>query len=80
MAAVPVSPYLSRRIRKNTGPISRTAMTKQKPLKPKKKMQVGIRQNFDAEKAKRNALAQFDVGLNNYQRGSDNRWRKVQRP
>jgi hypothetical protein len=55
-------------------------MTKQKSLKPKKKVQVGIRQNFDAEKAKRTALAQFDVGLNNYQRGSDNRWRKVQRP
>ncbi len=52
-------------------------MKKQTPPKPKKKTPAGGKQNFDAAEAKRSAVAMFDVSLNNFQRGADNRWRRT---
>lgn len=55
-------------------------MTKQKQPKPKKKTPASLRQHFDPVEAKRSMLAQFDIGLNNYQRGPDNKWQKTLKP
>ncbi len=52
----------------------------QKIAKPNKHTSVGGRQKFNLEEAKFSALAVFDIALNEYQRGPDNKWRKSPKP
>ncbi len=52
-------------------------MEKPTQPKPKKKVSPGGRQNFDYAEAKRSAMAMFDVSLNNFRRGPDNKWQRT---
>ena len=55
---------------------SQDEMKKPAPLKSAKKAPAGQRQKFDAAGAKRDAMAMFDVSLNNFRRGPDNKWQR----
>lgn len=57
----------------------RNAMKKTQP-KTKKKVSAGGRQDFDYAEAKRSAMALFDVSLNSFQRGPNNKWRRTLKP
>jgi hypothetical protein len=60
--------------------LEKLMLQSQKKAKLNKQALVGGRQKFDLEGAKFSALAVFDIALNEYQRGADNKWRKSPKP
>jgi hypothetical protein len=58
----------------------RNRMKKRTPPKPSKKIPAGEKQKFNAVEAKRDAMAMFDVSLNHFRRGADNKWRRTVKP